>query len=314
MILENKKMKHIAFFGLGNMGAGMAANLLSAGYKVTVYDLVASQVAALVAKGAKGASTPADAVLDADVIISMLPAGRHVKQLYFGGPDQGGPNQDESDAGISAHVKSGAVFIDCSTIEAEDAREISQRLNSLGFAFTDAPVSGGVAGAAAGTLTFIVGGEQSAVKTITPILEAMGKNIFHAGDAGAGQVAKICNNMLLAVLMAGTSEALQLAIDNGIDAGVMSEIMKKSSGNNWTLQTYNPCPGVMENVPSSNQYQGGFMVDLMNKDLGLAIATASTHQSVVPMGSLAKSLYQLHALNGNGKKDFSSIFEALQQK
>jgi len=302
-------MKHIAFFGLGNMGAGMAANLLSAGYSVTVYDLVASQVAALVAKGAKGATTPIDAVSDADVIISMLPAGRHVKQLYFGGQ-----SQDTNDAGISAHTKQGAVFIDCSTIEAEDARDISQQLHDLGFAFADAPVSGGVAGAAAGTLTFIVGGEKSAVDTITPILEAMGKNIFHAGDAGAGQVAKICNNMLLAVLMAGTSEALQLAIDNGIDATVMSEIMKKSSGNNWTLQTYNPCPGVMESVPSSNQYQGGFMVDLMNKDLGLAMATASTHQSVVPMGALAKSLYQLHALNGNGKKDFSSIFEALQQK
>lgn len=302
-------MQHIAFFGLGNMGAGMAANLLNAGYIVSVYDLVNSQVAALVQKGALGADSPAQAVRDADVIVSMLPAGRHVKQLYFG--DQ---SKVETEAGICANAKAGVSFIDCSTIEAQDAREISQRLSDLGFSFADAPVSGGVAGATAGTLTFIVGGEKDTVERISPILKAMGKNIFHAGAAGAGQVAKICNNMLLAVLMAGTSEALQLAIDNGIDASVMSEIMKKSSGNNWTLQTYNPCPGVMENVPSSNHYQGGFMVDLMNKDLGLAMATASTHQSVVPMGALAKSLYQLHALNGNGKKDFSSIFQALQQK
>jgi 3-hydroxyisobutyrate dehydrogenase len=302
-------MQHIAFFGLGNMGAGMAVNLLNAGYTVSVYDLVESQVTALVQKGAKGAVSPAQAAQNADVIISMLPAGRHVKQLYFG--DHSTVNKE---TGICANAKAGASFIDCSTIEAQDAREISQRLSDLGFSFADAPVSGGVAGATAGTLTFIVGGEKDTVERIRPILEAMGKNIFHAGDAGAGQVAKICNNMLLAVLMAGTSEALQLAIDNGIDASVMSEIMKKSSGNNWTLQTYNPCPGVMENVPSSNDYQGGFMVDLMNKDLGLAMATASTHQSVVPMGALAQSLYQLHALNGNGKKDFSSIFQALQQK
>jgi 3-hydroxyisobutyrate dehydrogenase len=235
----------------------------------------------------------------------MLPAGRHVKQLYFGSQDA---------PGICASAKAATVFIDCSTIEADDAREISKQLLAQGFTFADAPVSGGVAGAQAGTLTFIVGGEQSVVTQITPVLEAMGKNIFHAGDAGAGQVAKICNNMLLAVLMAGTSEALKLAIDNGIDATVMSEIMKKSSGNNWTLQTYNPCPNVMENVPSSNGYKGGFMVDLMNKDLGLAMATAASNQSAVPMGSLAQSLYQLHALNGNGGKDFSSIFESLQQK
>ncbi|WP_371193289.1 3-hydroxyisobutyrate dehydrogenase [Glaciecola sp. SC05] len=300
-------MQHIAFFGLGNMGAGMAANLLKQGFEVRVYDLVESQVDELAALGAYPAATPDEAVKDADVIISMLPAGRHVSGLYFG---------DASDhtSGISSAAKPGSVFIDCSTIEAETARTLNTRLVDLGFAFADAPVSGGVGGAKAGTLTFIVGGEAKTVETIRPVLEAMGKNIFHAGDAGAGQVAKICNNMLLAVLMAGTSEALKLAMDNGIDASVMSEIMKKSSGNNWTLQTYNPCPGVMEGVPSSNDYQGGFMVDLMNKDLNLAMATAATHQSVVPMGSLAKSLYQLHGLNGHGKKDFSSIFTAFQPK
>jgi 3-hydroxyisobutyrate dehydrogenase len=301
--------QHVAFFGLGNMGAGMAANLIKAGFDVTVYDLVQTQIDALVALGAKGAATPADAIKDAEVVISMLPAGRHVMSLYFGDADAA-----VGKGGISSAAAAGTVFIDCSTIEAETAITLNSRLIEAGHKFADAPVSGGVAGATAGTLTFIVGGEQTTVDSIRPVLDAMGKNIFHAGKAGAGQVAKICNNMLLAVLMAGTSEALQLAIDNGIDASVMSEIMKKSSGNNWTLQTYNPCPGVMQNVPASNHYKGGFMVDLMNKDLALAMATASSHQSVVPMGALAKSLYQLHGINGNGKKDFSSIFESLQPK
>ncbi|MFC4699163.1 3-hydroxyisobutyrate dehydrogenase [Glaciecola siphonariae] len=299
-------MLHIAFFGLGNMGAGMAANLLKAGYKVSVFDLVQAQVDKLCALGASAGDTPADTVKNADIIISMLPAGRHVEQLYFGTAD--------ATMGIVARARAGAIFIDCSTIEAQTARSMSSLLKERGHSFVDAPVSGGVAGAAAGTLTFIVGGSAQTVEAVNPVLQAMGKNIFHAGEAGAGQVAKICNNMLLAVLMAGTSEALQLAIDNGIDAAVMSDIMKKSSGNNWTLQTYNPCPGVMENVPSSNQYQGGFMVDLMNKDLGLAMATAATHQSAVPMGSLAQSLYQLHGMQGNGKKDFSSIFQAFRPK
>jgi 3-hydroxyisobutyrate dehydrogenase len=298
-------MNNIAFFGLGNMGAGMAANLVKAGFTVSVYDLVQSQVDSLVALGAKGASSPKEAVENADIVISMLPAGHHVERLYFG---------DDSAMGIAELTPANTVFIDCSTIEAQTARSLNTRLVASGHVFADAPVSGGVAGAAGGTLTFIVGGEKATLSAIDPVLSAMGKNIFHAGDAGAGQVAKICNNMLLAVLMAGTSEALQLAIDNGIDAKVMSQIMQKSSGNNWTLQTYNPCPGVMENVPSSNDYQGGFMVDLMNKDLNLAMATASTHKSVVPMGALAKSLYQLHSVNGNGQKDFSSIFESLKAK
>lgn len=303
---DTQSPPRIAFFGLGNMGAGMAANLLKQGYTVSVYDLVKSQVDKLAALGAHAASQANEAVTDADVIISMLPAGKHVNQLYFGDPN--------SLCGISSAAKSSAVFIDCSTIEAETARNINTRLAQAGFSFADAPVSGGVAGAIAGTLTFIVGGDVKTVEHIRPLLAAMGKNIFHAGEAGAGQVAKICNNMLLAVLMAGTSEALQLAIDNGIDPSVMSEIMKKSSGNNWTLQTYNPCPGVMEGVPSSNQYQGGFMVDLMNKDLNLAMATAAVHQSIVTMGATAKSLYQLHGINGNGQKDFSSIFTSLKRK
>ena len=294
-----KLMYNIAFFGLGNMGSGMASNLLDAGNRVTVYDLFESNIREMVIKGAVAGSSPSSAVTEADVVISMLPAGKHVKQLY---------------TDVMHLCKRNTLFIDCSTIDATEAKELHKLSKDKGHRFVDAPVSGGVAGAAAGTLTFIIGGQKEVVEEATPILKQMGKHCFHAGGEGAGQVAKICNNMLLAILMAGTSEALKLAIDNGLDPKVMSEIMKQSSGNNWTLQQYNPVPNVMENVPSSNAYQGGFMVDLMNKDLHLAMSAAAINHSVVPMGALAKSIYQMHGLKGNGKKDFSSIYEAYLQE
>lgn len=287
---------NISFFGLGNMGKGMACNLIKAGYALTVYDLVAQQVKELTLLGAKGAANSAEAMKDADCVITMLPAGKHVQALY---------NE------LLVNAKPNTLFIDCSTIESNIAQDIHQQVANAGHRFVDAPVSGGVAGASAGTLTFIIGGEAETVEQAKLVLQNMGKHCFHAGGAGAGQVAKICNNMLLAVLMTGTSEALKLAMDNGLDPKTMSEIMQQSSGNNWTLQHYNPVPNVMENVPSSNDYKGGFMVDLMNKDLHLAMNTAAVNNSVVPMGALAKSLYQLHGINGNGQKDFSSIFESL---
>ena len=287
---------NITFFGLGNMGKGMAINLVNAGYKLTVFDLVAENVGELVNQGASAGADAKSAVAKADVVISMLPAGKHVQMLYNDIVPVSQPN---------------TLFIDCSTIEASTARILHSQVCQANHRFVDAPVSGGVAGAAAGTLTFIMGGNKSHVDDAKSILQSMGKHCFYAGEAGAGQVAKICNNMLLAILMTGTSEALKLAMDNGLDPKVMSQIMQQSSGNNWTLQHYNPVPDVMPNVPSSNDYKGGFMVDLMNKDLNLAMNTASINHSVVPMGALAKSLYQLHALNGNGNKDFSSIFESL---
>jgi 3-hydroxyisobutyrate dehydrogenase len=291
-----EKLVHkIAFFGLGNMGLSMANNLVKAKNEVVVFDLVKEQMAKAVASGATSAQSPEQAVASARVVISMLPAGKHVKALY---------------ADVLSKVKPNTLFIDCSTIDASDAKYLHGLLNSAGHRFVDAPVSGGVAGALAGTLTFIIGGDKPVVDQAIDILKFMGSNCFHAGEGGAGQVAKICNNMLLAILMAGTSEALKLAIDNGLDPKVMSKIMQQSSGNNWALEKYNPVPGVMENVPSSNAYQGGFMVDLMNKDLHLAMSTAAGSQSVVPMGSIAKSLYQFHSLKGNGNKDFSSIYEA----
>ncbi|WP_218311054.1 3-hydroxyisobutyrate dehydrogenase [Alteromonas antoniana] len=289
-------MTNIAFIGLGNMGGPMAANLLKSGMQVTVFDLVEASVNALVEQGAKAATSAVDAVADAEVVVTMLPAAAHVKSLYLG------------DNGIIEASRDDVLFIDSSTIDADSARVVGKAVEQAGRLFVDAPVSGGVAGAKAGTLTFIMGGSVDGVAKATPVLQCMGKNLFHAGDTGAGQIAKICNNMLLAVLMSGTSEALQLAIDNGLDPKVMSDIMLQSSGCNWTLQKYNPCPGVMEDVPSSNDYQGGFMVKLMNKDLNLAMNAAANSESSTPMAAAAQGLYKLHQRNGNGDKDFSSIF------
>ena len=298
-------MSNVAFFGLGNMGGPMAANLVKAGYNVCVFDLVPAAVAELVAQGATSAQDPKEVVADADVIISMLPAGKHVKSLY-----QSLVGDDQS----SSVIKKGALVIDSSTIDAATAKSVAQMLKGESVEFVDAPVSGGVAGATNGTLSFMVGGTESTFAAAKPFLDVMGKNIFHAGDVGAGQVAKVCNNMLLSILMVGTAEALQLGIDNGLDPATLSEIMSKSSGSNWTLDVYNPCPGVMPNVPSSNDYKGGFMTDLMVKDLGLAMDTALASGSSNPMGALTRSLYSLHQKQGNGAKDFSSIFEAFNAK
>lgn len=295
-------MTQIGFIGLGNMGGPMAENLLKNNFSVAVFDLVPAAVEKLCSAGASEATTAAEAVANADIVISMLPAGVHVRSLYL----------DED--GVGSQIKPGALVIDCSTIDAASAKAVGEGLQSCGIRFIDAPVSGGVGGAQAGTLTFIVGGEASDLESARPALEAMGKNIFHAGACGAGQVAKICNNMLLSILMSGTAEALQLGIDNGLDPKVLSEIMLQSSGRNWTLELYNPCPDVMPNTPASNQYRGGFMVDLMNKDLMLATQCAAQSNSAVPMGSQAQSLYKLHSKQGNGKLDFSSIFNLFSAK
>lgn len=295
-------MTQIAFIGLGNMGGPMALNLLKSDFKVNVFDLNKSALQKAESHGAKSFDNANDAVSGADVVISMLPASKHVIDLYL------------SEKGLINHLHENALVIDCSTVDAGTSKQLAEALRVANIRVIDAPVSGGVAGAAAGTLTFIVGGEDTDFTAAKPILSAMGKNIFHAGGHGAGQVAKICNNMLLSVLMAGTSEALQMAINNGLDPKVMSDIMLQSSGRNWTLETYNPCPNVLDNVPSSNDYQGGFMVDLMSKDLGLAMDTAMVSQSSTPMGSLARNLYNIHGSQGNGSRDFSSIFEMFSSK
>ena len=293
-------MAKVAFIGLGNMGGPMAANLLEAGHEVTVFDLVSDLVQQLTDQGAKAADSALAAADGTEFVITMLPAGRHVEMVYLG------------DSGLLACLESSPLIIDCSTIDAQTAKKVASAASEQGLDMIDAPVSGGVAAAKAGTLSFMCGGSEKAFNRAKPVLAGMGKNLFHAGPSGAGQTAKICNNMLLSVLMTGTAEALQLGVDNGLDPGVLSDIMLASSGRNWALEVYNPYPGVMDAAPASHQYQPGFMVDLMVKDLGLALSAALESSSSVPMGSAARNLYMAHKKKGHGKLDFSSILQALK--
>jgi len=290
--------KTVAFIGLGNMGGGMAVNLVKAGFKVNAFDLVEANLKAAEQAGCTPVDCVKKAVEGVDYVVSMLPNGAIVESVYIDG-----------DALLEVIPKT-ALVLDCSTIAPNNSRRVGAEAKKLGVQFVDAPVSGGVAAAAAGSLAFMVGGSEANFEAAKVVLEAMGANIFRAGDVGAGQVAKVCNNMLLAIHMSGTAEALQLGIDNGLDPKTLSEIMLKSSGCNWSLEKYNPVPGVMDGVPSSNDYQGGFMVDLMLKDLGLAQEAANGSKSSIPMGSAARNLFNLHknsAGEDKGAKDFSSI-------
>lgn len=289
----------VAFIGLGNMGGPMAANLIAAGYELTVFDLVEQSMADAAALGATRADSAAAAVDGADFVISMLPAGQHVRELYLG------------EADLLAAIDPRTLVIDSSTIDAETSREVAAAAADKGVTMLDAPVSGGVNGARTGGLTFMIGGEFNAVEQARPLFEVMGKNVFHAGPAGAGQVGKMCNNMLLGILMTGTSEAINLAVANGLDPAVISEIMKNASGGNWALNVYNPYPGVMDNAPASNGYAPGFGVDLMLKDLGLAMDSSLKNGVVTPLGSVARNMYALHSRAGQGGRDFSSILQML---
>ena len=297
----------IGFFGVGHMGGPMAANLVKAGHEVVAFDLVPELLQAAVKDGAKEAASAGEAVQGAEVVVSMLPSAGAVRGLYLGA-------RDREDGGVLPHIDKSALIIDCSTIDADTARDVAAIAREQGRVMIDAPVSGGVGGAKAGTLTFICGGPSDAIDRARPVLECMGAQVFRAGDNGAGQLAKICNNMLLAIHMIGTAEALQMGVDHGLDPAVLSEIMKASSGDNWSLDKYNPWPGVMENVPSSKDYEGGFAVKLMNKDLGLALQAALSTQSATPMGNLAKSLYAAHGNHGYSEKDFSSIQRFFRHK
>lgn len=293
-------MASVAFIGLGNMGGPMARNLVAAGHDVTVFDLVPAACAELQQAGASVAESAAAAVVGKDYVVSMLPAGKHVAATYLG------------DDGLLAKLDGNTTVLDCSTIDAATAREVGEAAAAAGIGFMDSPVSGGVAAAAAGTLAFMCGGSAEAFEKAKIILADMGKNIFHAGPAGAGQVAKGCNNMLLAIHMIGSAEALEMGARNGLDPKVLSEIMLASSGRNWSLEVYNPYPGVMETAPASNDYKPGFMTDLMAKDLGLALEIAEQSGVDNQMGKLAKALYNKHQEEGNGQRDFSSILEQLQ--
>ena len=292
----------IAFIGLGNMGGPMAINLHKAGHSVRAFDLSQPACDKVAEAGVAVAATAHAAVQGAEVVVTMLPASQHVEGLFLGAGQ------------LLAQLPKGTLVIDSSTIAAATSRKVAEAAQAQGVDFIDAPVSGGTGGAIAGTLTFMVGAEAAALERARPLLEKMGANIFHAGSVGAGQTAKICNNMLLGILMAGTSEAIALGVANGLDPKVLSEIMRRSSGGNWALEKYNPFPGVQENVPSSKGYAGGFGTDLMLKDLGLAQENAMAVKAATPLGGLARNLYASHSLAGHGALDFSSIIASVQKK
>ena len=288
-------MSKIAFIGLGHMGLPMACNLVKAGHSVSGFDLVPSALEQLVTAGGKAAASAREAIEGVQVVVSMLPASRHVEGLYLG------------EDGLLAYITPGSLVLECSTIAPDSARKVHKAAAELGIDLLDAPVSGGTAGAAAGTLTFMTGGSAATLERAREVLGAMGKNIFHAGAEGAGQVAKVCNNQLLAVHMIGTAEAMALGVANGLQPAALAEIMRLSSGGNWSLEKYNPWPGVMDNVPASRDYSGGFAAELMTKDLGLAQESAQSTGSSTPMGALALQLYRMMIKRGEGKLDFSAV-------
>lgn len=285
----------IGFIGLGNMGNPMARNLVKAGHELAVYDVFPEAIEKLVAAGAKAAPSVADTAKNAAVVITMLPSSPHVREVYTG-------------AGLLlANVSAETLLIDCSTIDPHTARDVAAIAAQRKIVMLDAPVSGGTVGAEAATLTFMVGGNTAAFEIAKPLLEKMGKNVVHCGAEGTGQVAKICNNMLLAISMIGVSEAMNLGASLGIDPKLLAGIINTSSGRCWSSDTYNPFPGVIETSAASRGYSGGFGVDLMLKDLGLAMDAAKQAKQSAILGSLAHQLYQTWSAMGSGGKDFSSI-------
>ena len=293
-------MTKLAFIGLGNMGSGMCANLIKAGFDVKAFDLNAAAVETAVSQGGSAAPTVAEAVSDVDVVVSMLPAGKHVHQVYFG------------DDGVAANARPGTLFLDCSTIAVEEARDAARKAADAGFAYMDAPVSGGVAAAEAGTLTFMVGGPDEGFARAKPILEKMGKNVFHAGGAGNGQVAKIANNMLLGISMIGTCEAFNLAEKLGLDAQTFFDISSTASGQCWSMTSYCPSPGPVPAAPSNRNYQPGFAVAMMLKDLKLALTSAEGAGADIPLGRHAEDIYAKLDEDGHAGLDFSGVMKRIR--
>jgi 3-hydroxyisobutyrate dehydrogenase len=285
----------IAFIGLGNMGGGMAANLVKAGYEVRAFDLSEDALAHARENGCQTFTDAAEAVQDVEAVVTMLPNGAIVKSVY--------------ENSVIGKAPAGAVLLDCSTIDVATAKEIAAKAEAAGYSMVDAPVSGGIAAANGGTLTFMVGGSEEAFKRAEQVLAPMGKAVIHAGSAGAGQTAKICNNMLLAITMIGTAEAMKMAQKLGLDPQKFYEISSVSSGFNWSLNNYTPLPGVGVQSPADNGYQGGFATALMLKDLRLAMEAAQEADAAVPLGSRAAALYEDFAGAGNGGLDFSAIIK-----
>ncbi|KAB7647683.1 3-hydroxyisobutyrate dehydrogenase [Polymorphobacter fuscus] len=291
-------MPIIGFIGVGNMGGGMAANLARAGHQVRAFDLNEDAVARAVAQGCTAAASARAAASGADAIITMLPAGSHVAAAYAGA--------------LFAAASPHAILIDCSTIDVATARSVGEAAAEKGLHMVDAPVSGGTAAADAGTLTFMVGGPAAAFDAARPFLETMGKAVIHAGAAGMGQAAKICNNMILGATMVATAEAFVLAEKLGLDTQTFFDISSKASGQSWSMTSYCPVPGPVPTSPANRDYAGGFATALMLKDLKLALAAATTAGASVPMGAQAEALYQLFANNGGGGSDFSAIVKLLR--
>jgi 3-hydroxyisobutyrate dehydrogenase len=290
-------MARIGFVGLGNMGGPMARNLVKAGHEVAVFDLDAAAMARVT--GARAAASAADAASGADFVVTMLPAGAHVREAWLGA------------GGMAAASAADAVLIDCSTIDVASARAVAEQ---CGRAFLDAPVSGGVMGAEAASLTFMVGGEAAAFARAEPILKQMGRAVIHCGAAGAGQAAKACNNMMLAATMIVTAEAFVLAESLGLSHQALFEVASKSSGQSWSLTTYCPVPGPVPGSPANRDYAPGFAASLMLKDLGLAVGAAEAGGVATPLGARALALYQDFVAQGGGGTDFSGIIRMLREK
>ncbi len=291
-------MARIAFIGLGNMGSGMAANLAAKGHDVRAYDLSPEALEKARAAGCLPMPSTEQAVEGAEAVVSMLPAGTHVRGVY--------------DGEIFPSAPRSALLIDCSTIDVATARAVSADAAGWGFAMVDAPVSGGIAAAATGSLTFMVGGSAEHFARAVPILEAMGKAVIHAGPSGAGQATKICNNMLLGATMVATCETFLMAKKLGLDPQTFYDIASKASGQSWSMTSYCPLPGVGPESPADHDYQGGFAAALMLKDLKLALAAATDANAAVPMGANAESLYQAFVNQGGGRLDFSGIIRMLE--
>ena len=290
-------MARVAFIGLGNMGGGMAANLAKAGHEVLAFDLSQPALDRAKANGCSVAESAEATMADAEAVVTMLPAGKHVAEVYR--------------TNVLKNAPTSAILIDCSTIDVATAKAVETEASAAGFTMVDAPVSGGIAAADGGTLTFMVGGSDEGFERARPFLETMGKAVIHAGGAGAGQAAKICNNMLLGATMAATCEAFVLAEKLGLDPQTFFDISSKASGQSWSMTTYCPVPGVGPDTPADRNYDGGFAAALMLKDLKLAMEAAKEAGAYTPMGGEAEELYQRFVERGGGSKDFSALIKMI---
>jgi 3-hydroxyisobutyrate dehydrogenase len=295
-------MTQVGFIGLGHMGTPMVRNLMKQGYTVQVYDVVPQAVAALVQEGASVAASIAALAAQAEIIVTMVQTGEQVRELCL------------AEDGIFAHAKKDLLYLDCSSIDITMTRLLHQEAKKQCINMLDAPVSGGVAGATAGTLTIMVGGDATAFVRAQPLLQALGKKIIHAGAAGSGAAAKICNNLILGISMIGVCEGFALAEKLGLDPKKFFEISSNASGQCWSMTCYCPAPGILENVPSSHDYQPGFMAKMMLKDLRLANHAAESAEAIIPLGAVATELYELFVKQGNGGLDFSAIMRLIQGK